>query len=85
MRDCPQVILQEIARKIRVETRGLSPTNTDKNSGTVPEFVPEFVREGKPDRSEEATINGLSDVARGSDPCVPIAATSQTGQGPALR
>ena len=76
---------KEITRKTRVHTWGLSPTNTHTNSGTVPEFVPEFVREGKPDRSEEATINGLSDVARGSDPCVPIAATSQTGQGPALR
>ena len=39
---------KEITRKTRVETRGLSPTNTRKNLGTVPEFsknlgtVPEF-------------------------------------------
>jgi hypothetical protein len=32
------VLSKEITRKIRVYTQGLSPTNTHKNSGTVPEF-----------------------------------------------
>ena len=87
---------KQIDRKTRIHTQGLSPENRDcprkthpqsmhTDLGTVPEFSPSFLLEGKPHRSKEVKIVGLSDVAWDSTQCVSIAANSQAARSPALQ